>query len=306
MINNPKLFISYSHDSEEHKSWTLKLATHLRGHGVNVILDQWDLRLGGDLPFFMEQGLSESQLVLCICSEQYVVKANSQKGGVGYEKMILTQPLLSNSTLEYIIPIVRNNHSKRKMPTFLGSKLYINFEDDNSYYDNYRKLIERIYNQDIAKKPELGQNPFNAHLYTSIQVKLDIEKIQYHNPEIQGTVTFDYSNNDKKYLLGNGEYLFVTRWSGAANDVIYAYSDSVNMIGYLDGHTDYPSLCDIGKFNFSSRTRRVRKGEIVVWVNNYGKFAVTKILGVKSKSHGAKNEELVFEYKIYTGDLFKM
>lgn len=58
----PKVFISYSHDSEEHKNWVLKLSCDLIKHGVDVILDQWDVRLGDDLPFFMEQGLTSSNL----------------------------------------------------------------------------------------------------------------------------------------------------------------------------------------------------------------------------------------------------
>ncbi len=45
---NPKVFISYSHDSDEHKKWVLNLATKLRRHGVDAILDQWDLRIGQD------------------------------------------------------------------------------------------------------------------------------------------------------------------------------------------------------------------------------------------------------------------
>lgn len=50
MESHPRLFISYSHDNEAHKEWVLTLATHLRQHmGVDVILDEWDLRIGGDL-----------------------------------------------------------------------------------------------------------------------------------------------------------------------------------------------------------------------------------------------------------------
>lgn len=75
-MKNPTVFISYSHDNEQHKEWVAKLAGDLYSHGVNVIFDQWDLRIGSDLRFFMEQGLSESNLVLCICSENYVNKVN--------------------------------------------------------------------------------------------------------------------------------------------------------------------------------------------------------------------------------------
>jgi hypothetical protein len=53
----PKVFISYSHDSQEHKKWVLDLATRLRNNGVDAIIDQWELRAGDDLPHFMETHL---------------------------------------------------------------------------------------------------------------------------------------------------------------------------------------------------------------------------------------------------------
>lgn len=83
----PKVFISYSHDSTAHKAWVLTLATRLEGNGVAVTLDQWDLKIGGDLPHFMESGLSDSDRVIVVCTDEYVRKANAmQSGGVGYEK----------------------------------------------------------------------------------------------------------------------------------------------------------------------------------------------------------------------------
>ena len=44
----PKVFASYSHDSDDHKQWVLKLCTKLVENGVDVMLDQWDIRLGTD------------------------------------------------------------------------------------------------------------------------------------------------------------------------------------------------------------------------------------------------------------------
>lgn len=84
----PKCFISYSHDNKVHKEWVLNLATRLVKNDVDIILDQWDLGLGGDLPFFMEDRLTDVDRVICICSEAYVNKANAGSGGAGYEKMI--------------------------------------------------------------------------------------------------------------------------------------------------------------------------------------------------------------------------
>lgn len=53
----PTAFVSYSHDSREHRAWVLKLATELRSKGVDVTIDAWDLQPGADLPMFMEQRL---------------------------------------------------------------------------------------------------------------------------------------------------------------------------------------------------------------------------------------------------------
>jgi len=40
MSKVPRIFISYSHDSEKHKAWVLNLSTRLRKNGVDVVLDQ--------------------------------------------------------------------------------------------------------------------------------------------------------------------------------------------------------------------------------------------------------------------------
>ena len=56
----PKVFISYSHDSLEHKKWVNELGTRLRNNGVDAILDQWELQPGDDLPHFMETHLASS------------------------------------------------------------------------------------------------------------------------------------------------------------------------------------------------------------------------------------------------------
>ncbi len=62
------------------------LATRLRSNGLNILLDRWNLKLGQDIASFMERGLSESNRIVSICSENYVKKANDENSGVGYEK----------------------------------------------------------------------------------------------------------------------------------------------------------------------------------------------------------------------------
>ena len=67
----PQVFISYSWDSPEHRSWVTQLAMTLRQNGVEVTLDQWHVRPGEDLAHFMARGLRESDRVLMICTESH-------------------------------------------------------------------------------------------------------------------------------------------------------------------------------------------------------------------------------------------
>ena len=66
-----KVFISYAWEDEKHQQWVKELATQLRTHGVDVTLDKWDARIGNNLRYYMEHGLADADLVLCICSDQY-------------------------------------------------------------------------------------------------------------------------------------------------------------------------------------------------------------------------------------------
>lgn len=160
MSNNPpRVFISYSHDSAEHKEWVLHFGTTLRLRGIDVILDQWDLKPGGDLPLFMETHLDSSDFVLMVCTERYVQKADHGEGGVGYEKMIMTSALLSKIDQSKIIPIIRQ-HGQKATPTFMASKLYINFSNDEDAEYSYDDLLRTLLNAPLFVKPEIGANNF--------------------------------------------------------------------------------------------------------------------------------------------------
>jgi len=155
----PKVFISYSHDSASHKQWVLEFATTLRSRGVDAILDQWDLKPGDDLPHFMEQNLESADYAVMVCTKRYVSKANAGEGGVGYEKMIMTSSSLTKISDNKVIPIVREN-SDPKVPTFLKTKLYIDFTRDEDIEYSLDELLRHLLNAPLYEKPEIGKNPF--------------------------------------------------------------------------------------------------------------------------------------------------
>lgn len=157
-MSAPTVFVSYSHDSPEHKQWVLDLATRLRSSGVDAVLDQWDLGPGGDLPHFMEQSIAAASRVLMICTERYVQKANAGTGGVGYEKMIVTADLLSRIGSNRVIPIVRQRGSPA-LPTFLASKLYIDLSKTDDFETGFDQLLRELLSAPLFVKPPLGATP---------------------------------------------------------------------------------------------------------------------------------------------------
>lgn len=161
---SPSVFISYSHDSKDHKAWVLRLATHLRESGIDASLDQWDLSPGQDVAAFMQAGVSNADRVLLICTEGYVQKADEGVGGVGYERLIVTAEVVAAIETKKFIPVVRNNSLPTKIPKHLGGRLYLDFSDDSKYEESLEGLRREILGAPANPKPPLGTNPFSGQV----------------------------------------------------------------------------------------------------------------------------------------------
>ena len=158
--NPPIVFISYSHDTKEHKRWVLELAQQLvKDHGIEVILDQWDLEYGDDIPKFMQRSVTRADRVLMICTETYVKKADEGKGGVGYEIMIVDGELVRNLGTRKFIPIIRQNTKDILLPKSVGTRLAVNLSEDSDRKEELKKLVEIIHKMPPPTKPPLGDAP---------------------------------------------------------------------------------------------------------------------------------------------------
>ena len=160
MAEHPKVFISYSHDSPEHRRWVSELGAKLRHNGIDAILDQWDLGLGDDMTLFMEQGIRDSDRVLVICTDRYVRKANAGEGGVGYERMIVTAQVAQNIRTDKFIPIIRQASGEEQTPTFLGTRVYADFRNEDQFATEFNKLLHELYGVSVEERPPLGESPF--------------------------------------------------------------------------------------------------------------------------------------------------
>lgn len=182
MNHTPRVFISYSWSSEEYKEKILHLSERLRENGVDVILDQWDLKEGQDKYVFMEQCVSEKDVdkVLIMCDSQYCVKADSREGGVGTETAIITPELYGKNEQTRFIPIVceRYYDGKPCLPKYLKSRIFIDFTDEKTTEEQYEKLLRDIYEEPLNRKPDLGNKPDFAKLDKEVEFTILSKNIE--------------------------------------------------------------------------------------------------------------------------------
>lgn len=158
----PTLFISYAWESERHKLWVLKLAADLIRNGVEVRIDEWDLRsYGHDLHHFMETCVRDSDHVLLVCTPEYAKRANNRSGGVGVESTIITGEFYrSEKEGNKFIPIIRSEAGvHHSLPTYLSSRFAIDFTRDSEYQARFEELLRRLFKQPRYLRPALGSRP---------------------------------------------------------------------------------------------------------------------------------------------------
>lgn len=153
-----RTFISYSHDSEDHKRLVLGFANQLRAQGVDCVLDQYEESPEQGWPKWMETELCNCQYVLVVCTKGYCEKfaPNSVAGGKGvkWEGAIITQEIYENEgSNRRFIPVLFGAGSTNYIPRVLRPFTYYDVLHDKSY----EKLYRRLTRQPEVKKTPLGK-----------------------------------------------------------------------------------------------------------------------------------------------------
>jgi hypothetical protein len=160
-MTSPNVFVSYAHDSEEHKQRTLELADRLNAEGINCWIDRYiegsDPEHGW--PAWMDEKIRQSDFVLVVASERYLARYEHRetdgKGlGAKFESLLLLQEIFDNDSknLKYI-PILFDKEDKKHILTPLRPWTYFSVFDEN----DYEKLYRRITNQIKISKPPVGK-----------------------------------------------------------------------------------------------------------------------------------------------------
>lgn len=167
--------MSYSWDSENHKKWVRSLAARLRGEGVDVILDQWHVVPGDELPKFMETAVRENDFVVIVCTPRYKNRSDNRIGGVGYEGNIMTAEIMTIQDQRKFIPILRVGPWKAAAPSWFLGKKYIDFSSNPYAESNYRELVTTLIGN-RPQPPPIGvpATPDSQWAHTQQSVKLTL------------------------------------------------------------------------------------------------------------------------------------
>ena len=153
-----RVFFSYSHDDDEHKEWVKSAAQDLSDKGLDVVLDQNDLKPGQDIHFFVERAVTSSDFVLLVCTPNYARKANNRKRGVGMETMLITSEIY-NGTIDKFIALLRKGNEETSIPQFMKSTLFVDVRD-GSKKEKWDELCKHLLEGGLAS--EIGTLIYEA------------------------------------------------------------------------------------------------------------------------------------------------
>jgi tetratricopeptide (TPR) repeat protein len=142
---DPKVFISYSHDSVEHSERVVRLASRLRKDGVPVVFDRWEMFPGAGWSSWVEREIHDADFILAICSPTYRRRVMGElgaepTGAVGWEGAAVYKYLAEPSSNRKFIPILLDDSDLSDIPSPLRAHAYIRLQDDESYQRLVRAL----------------------------------------------------------------------------------------------------------------------------------------------------------------------
>lgn len=154
----PIVFISYTHDSKEHKKRCMALKLRLLKHGIDCIIDQ-DLESPPEgWPLWCEKQIEKAHFVLVVCTETYhrrlyLLEEPGKGKGAIWEGFVIRQTIFDDSALNSkFIPVIFTQDEQRFIPRILCGVTHYLVTDP----DRYEKLYRRLTNQPEILIPPRG------------------------------------------------------------------------------------------------------------------------------------------------------
>ncbi|MGX7829684.1 toll/interleukin-1 receptor domain-containing protein [Actinokineospora sp. 24-640] len=165
MIPTPTVFVSYTHQTPQHKQLVLEFARTLQQLGIDTTLDRWTTGIRKDWYPWMIETVTRSDYILAIASSAYRRIGDGALGrrhrGTQSEAALLRELVYSDRRrwLPKILPVVLPDHTVDQIPLFLQPRAMDNFVIKDLTQAGMEDLLRVLTQQPKHLPPALGTLP---------------------------------------------------------------------------------------------------------------------------------------------------
>ena len=160
----PRVFVTYSHDSPQHRDLVLQFCTFLRVEvGVDLHLDQWYDDGRRDWSLWAIDQLAEAEFILAIASPAFKRRAEGRTGhdegrGAQFEAAIIRDNLTRNlpEQTRRVLPVVLPGRSVNDSPSFLCAQSTTHYVVDEFSTAGVQELLRAFDGVSRHPLPPLG------------------------------------------------------------------------------------------------------------------------------------------------------
>jgi hypothetical protein len=159
----PKVFVSYAHDSAEHKAQVLALATFLRDARIEAVLDKWADDARQDWYAWAIREMTDAQYVLVVASERYRATGdgnglNTDNRGVQSESALLRELVHADRAtwLPKVLPVILPGNTIDQIPLFLQPHTASHYHVTSFDITGAEDLLRVILRQPGYIAPDVG------------------------------------------------------------------------------------------------------------------------------------------------------
>ncbi|WP_328455912.1 MULTISPECIES: SEFIR domain-containing protein [unclassified Amycolatopsis] len=161
----PRVFVTYSHDTPEHKELVEKFARFLRAAiGLDVHLDAWYDNRRRDWSLWAVEHLTKADFILVIASPEYKRRADgtaaSDEGrGAQFEAGIIRDNLTRDlrRETERVLPVILPGRSVDEIPVFLNGHSTTRYHIDEFTDAGIADLLTAITGHGQYSMPQRGE-----------------------------------------------------------------------------------------------------------------------------------------------------
>lgn len=158
----PSVFVSYSHDSVEHKRQVRQLADRLvQEGGLDVRLDEYEQAPPEGWQRWMAAQVHEVDFVLMVCTETYRRRVEGREppgrgAGVTWEGALITQEIYdTNGHNDRFIPVVLFALERDHVPPFMRPYTIYTLSSEEAFHE----LLQRLHGVHLKARPPIGPVP---------------------------------------------------------------------------------------------------------------------------------------------------